>query len=338
MKRLLIALTACAALSALADTIELKSGSVLKGTVKSVSTSEIVFETEDFGEVTIKAENIVKLEDAGVHTLQFNDYSTETKKISVEQGEILADGDKLPEDLKAIDPTAETWHGEVALAYTGTRGNSEGDSGSVEAKLNRRWENDRVKLLAGYYYSRTGTGKNDDRTTTDRWEIEGQEDHFWSSAFYTYLNLKYESDRVADLRARYRAGLGGGYQWLDGYEHEATGTWNFNQEVGVNWVKEEYDVEIEDEKKNGFAALRYAHHLTYNPKWNDQVEIFHNLEYLPEVDQFSKYLIRTDVGISTKIYLDFELLAKIELDYNSKPAAERKKEDVRYIVGLGYKW
>lgn len=338
MKKLLIVLTACAGLTALADTIELKSGSVLKGTVKSVSTSEIVFESEDFGEVTIKAENIVKLEDAGVHTLQFNDYSTETKKISVEQGEILADGDKLPEDVKAIDPTAETWHGEVALAYTGTRGNSEGDSGSVEAKLNRRWEHDRVKLLAGYYYSRTGTGKNDDRTTTDRWEVEGQEDHFWTSAFYSYLNLKYESDRVADLRARYRAGLGGGYQWLDAYVHEATGTWNFNQEVGVNWVKEEYEVEIEDEKKNGFAALRYAHHLTYNPKWNDQVEIFHNLEYLPEVDEFSKYLIKTDIGISTKIYLDFELLAKIELDYNSKPAAERKKEDVRYIVGLGYKW
>lgn len=337
MKKLIIAMTAIAGLTVLADTIELKSGSVLKGTVKSISTSEVVFTSDDFGDVTIKAENIVKLENAGEHVVQFNDFSTEKKTLSIAEGEILADGDKLSADVKAIDPVAETWHGAFSLGYTGAQGNTEESSISIAGNLNRRWESDRLKILGGYYYSRTGTGKGDNTTTTDRWELEGQEDHFWTTAFYSYLNLKYESDRIADLKARYRAGLGGGYQWLDGYVHDATGKWDFNQEFGVNWIMEEYEGDA-DSAKNGFGALRYAHHAKYNPKWNENVEIFHNLEYLPEVDEFSKYLINTDVGISTKIYLDFELLAKVEFNYNSKPANDRKKQDIRYIVGLGYKW
>ncbi len=36
--------------------------------------------------------------------------------------------------------------------------------------------------------------------------------------------------------------------------------------------------------------------------------------------------------------MDFDLLAKIEWDYNSQPSGNRKKSDYRYIVGLGYKW
>ena len=36
--------------------------------------------------------------------------------------------------------------------------------------------------------------------------------------------------------------------------------------------------------------------------------------------------------------MDFDLLAKIEWDYNSVPSVGRKSSDFRYIVGLGYKW
>lgn len=339
MKSALFLLSALLSTTLFAETIHLKSGATLVGKVTGMSREEITFESEDFGEVKIKVEKIDKLEGQADHVVLFNDESRETKTLAVEKGSYLADGDTLKmDDVKSIDPNVETWHGEVNVAYTAARGNTYENSASILAKLNRRWEHDRLNLSAGYYNSRTGASDGDARTTTDRWEIEGQEDHFWSTSLYNYLNLKYESDRVAELLARYRAGLGLGYQWLENYEHQLTGKWNFNQELGVNYIKEEYDGDNDAAKKNGFAALRYAHHLKYNPKWNEDVEFFHNLEYLPEVDEWTKYLVKTDIGISTKIVGNFDLLAKIEFDYNSKPANERKKDDVRYIVGLGYKW
>ena len=59
---------------------------------------------------------------------------------------------------------------------------------------------------------------------------------------------------------------------------------------------------------------------------------------MPEVDEWEKFLAKADIGFTTKLIYDFDLIAKIEWDYNSKPANDRKKDDTRYIVGLGYKW
>lgn len=339
MKATILAMAALLSVCAMGETIELKSGSTLKGKVTAVSRDVITFESEDFGEVKIKVEKIAKLGDQGEHVVQFNDDTKESKKLSIENGAYLADGDVLKmDDVKKIDPTVETWHGEVNLGFTAARGNTYENTANLSAKINRRWEYDRLRIEGGYYNSRTGASNDDARTTTDRWELFGQEDHFWSKAFYNFVNLKYESDRVADLKARYRAGLGLGYQWLEGYVWEDVGKWDFNQELGVDYIKEEYDDDNADSKKDGFAALHYAHHLKYVPAAIDGVEAFHNLEYLPELDEWEKYLVKTDIGFSMKIYGDFTFNAKVELDYNSKPASNRKKEDVRYILGLGYKW
>ena len=112
---------------------------------------------------------------------------------------------------------------------------------------------------------------------------------------------------------------------------------SFNQEIGAAWIRVDYKVKDPDAEKS-YATLRYAHHLKYFPKWNPDIETFHNLEFLPQVDDFDNHLIKADVGITTKIIMDFDLLAKIEWDYNSVPSVGRKSSDFRYIVGLGYKW
>ena len=142
---------------------------------------------------------------------------------------------------------------------------------------------------------------------------------------------------IQDLRSRYRVGLGGGYQWLENAVFESTGKWNFNQELGVNWIKEEYD-NNDDAKKNGYCALRYGHHFGYIPKWWEGIELFHEFEILPEVDEWEKFLAKANVGLSADLVWNFNLLCKFEWEYNSKPANDRKKDDTRYIVGLGYKW
>jgi len=338
MKAMTVALAVLVAGVALADNVYLKSGSVLSGTVAAVSTDEIAFKSDDLGDVKIKLDKIVKLENLGDHAIRYKDYTVETKPLAVADGRFVSNAKPVDmANVKDIDPQAETWHGSLAGAFSAARGNTYENAWSLMANVNRRWEFDRVSGDLGYYYSETGTAGGERQKSTDRWEIEAHHDHFWLPKVYSYENLRYDRDKIAQLDARYRLGLGGGYQWLDGYVQEATGKWNFNQEVGLDYVNEQYE-NNDDAKKGGFAALRYAHHLNYFPKWNPDVEVFHNCEYLPEVDEWEKYLMKANIGFSTKIILDFSLVAKIEWDYNSKPANDRKKSDVRYIVGLGYKW
>ncbi len=339
MKKLpILAAVALVAGFAFADKITLKSGSFLTGTAGEAKNGTLKFVSDDLGEVEIKLENIVKLENAGSHVVKYNDDSTETKTLAVADGKYVADGKPLDmSNVKEIDPAVETWHGSVNVGFLASRGNTYENSGSLVANINRRWEKDRLNGDFGYYYGESGQVGEKSRKTTDRWEAELKHDHFWLPKVYSYEDLRYDRDMMQDLLARYRVGLGLGYQWLEKSAFESTGVWSFNQELGANWIKEEFEGP-NDAKEGGFAALRYAHHLAYVPKWAENIEVFHNAEYLPEVDDWEKFLAKCDLGFTTKLIYDFDLLAKIEWDYNSRPAGNRKRDDLRYIVGLSYKW
>jgi len=331
----------CAALVSactFADKVTLKSGSVLTGEAGLIQDGQLLFKSDDLGAVKIKIESIVTLDKASSHVLQYKDDTRESKVLTIRDGALHDGKGKLDmANVKATDPAIESWHGSVNVGFQAARGNTYENSGSLLANLNRRWEKDRLNIDFGYYYSENGKAGGETVKNTDRWEAELKHDHFWRPKVYHYEDVRYDRDVIQELDARYRVGLGGGYQWLENALFESTGKWSFNQELGVNYIKEEYK-DNPDSKNDGFCALRYAHHLGYVPKWYDNVSVFHNFEILPDVDDWEKFLAKGDVGLSTKIIMDFDLLAKIEWDYNSQPAAGRKKDDLRYIVGLGYKW
>ena len=312
MKRAVFAIAATIAATTFADRIVLKSGSVLTGTGAVVAGDKVKFESDDLGAVEIPADKIASVETA------------DEKKVEVSA---------LPVEEKP----PETWHGSINVAYQSARGNTYKNEASVLANLNRRWDEDRVNFDFGYYYSETGTRKDNREKTTDRWELEGQHDHFWTKSFYSYENARYEEDDIAGLDFRLRLGAGLGYQWLEDAALWSIGTVSFNQELGLAWIRVDYAVRDPDAEIS-YATLRYAHHLKYFPKWNPDLEAFHNFEILPQIDDFDNHLIKADVGFTTKIIMDFDLLAKIEWDYNSMPSVGRKSSDFRYIVGLGYKW
>ncbi len=338
MKKSLLIGAALVAGAAFADKVTLKSGSFLTGEAGLVQEGKLLFKSDDLGEIKIDLANIKSLDAAKSHVLLYKDDSKEEKILTVKDGALWSgDGPLDMSNVKATDPAPETWHGNVNVAFNAARGNAYETSAAVLANVNRRWEKDRLNADFAYYFAENGQVGNETQKTADRWDIEGKHDHFWLTKVYSYENLKWERDMMQDLRARYRVGLGGGYQWLENEVFESTGKWNFNQELGVNWIKEEFE-DNDAAKKDGFCALRYGHHFGYIPKWAENLELFHAFEILPQVDEWEKFIAKGDVGLTTKLIYDFDLLAKIEWEYNSKPSGDRKKEDLRYIVGLGYKW
>lgn len=337
MKKLILTAALVAASVTFADKVYLKSGSYLTGTAGTMQDKKLNFASDDLGDLKIDIDKIAKLESDRKHVVQYNDNTREEMALTVKDGVYTVDEKPLDmSNVKATDPNVETWHGNVALSGMAARGNTIENSYSVLANVNRRWEIDRLNANFGYYYSETGVSGADAQKTTDRYDLEAQHDHFWTGMLYNYENVRWERDKIQELLNRYRVGIGLGLQWFEN-EQIGFGKLSFNQEAGVNWVKEEYD-NNPDEKGDGFAALRYAHHLKFNPDFSDKVEFFHNLECMPEVDDWEKFLANADLGLTVDIGYGFNFLGKIEWDFNSAPANNRKKTDVRYIAGLGYKW
>jgi len=338
MKACALIVAALVAGAAVADKVTLKSGSFLTGEAGLIQDGKLVFKSDDLGELKIELANIKSIDVEKTHRIQYRNGEIEERTLTVKDGELWSGNDKLDmANVKATDPVPETWHGNVNVAFNASRGNTYQNSAAVIANVNRRWEKDRLAVDFGYYYGEDGQSGQETRKNEDRWEVEGKHDHFWLPKVYHFEDLKWERDVIQDLNARYRVGLGGGYQWFENTLFASTGKWSFNQELGVNWIKEEYDGES-DAKDGGFCALRYGHHFAYVPKWVEGFELFHTFEILPEVDEWEKFLAKADVGFTTKLIYNFDLICKFEWEYNSKPANDRKKEDTRFIVGLGYKW
>ena len=335
-KSLVAALAAACALAAAADTLVFKSGSRLEGEVVRMAGGEVTFKSDDVGEVKVSADKLSSIETKEAATVQYNDRSRREGVVAMKDGKYTLNKEELDMgDVKAVNPEEETWHGSVGLSGTATRGNTVGEKATALADVNRRWEKNRLAANFGYYFAQNGTSRYNKEKTEDRIELGAQDDYFWATKVYSYVNGKYERDGINNLRYRYRLGLGMGYQWLDGQTFESTGKWSFNQEVGLTYIKEKYEHTSDDDR----CAFRYAHHAAWAPRWVDKLSFTHNLEYLPDVSDWEEsYLIDADVGCEYALDSAWTLFGKIEWDYNSNPGPHTKKSDFRYTLGVGYKW
>lgn len=330
---------AMAASCALADKVTFKSGAFLTGEADVIRDGKLSFKSDDLGAVEIDIEKIATLESDRDHVIQYTDNSKVTKKLSVSAGEIVVVENggmkKLDmEGVKATDPEEEKWNGSINFSGTATRGNTVGESATFLADASRRWEEDRFTGSIGYFFAQSGDSKQNKQKTVSRFEAQAQEDHFWSTAVYSYLNGKYEFDRIMDLEYRWRLGTGLGYQWFEKQDF-GFGKMSFNQELGLAWVGEKYD----HEKSDDYGAFRYGHHFAWTVAKIDGLDFIHNLEYIPQIDEWQdNYMLDTDVGLTYAFRANWQLIAKTEWDYKSKVGDHTKHSDIRYILGLGYKW
>lgn len=340
--QLMVAALAAAVMagSAYADKVTLKSGSFLTGEAGEFAGDKLKFKSDELGDLEIAVEKIVSLESDKDHVVKYLDGKTETKKVTVANGEMAVneggETKKLDmESVKEVDPEAQAWHGSINGSATLVRGNTVGETASVVGDLSRRWEFDRFTSNGGYYYSASGDSKKDKQKTMQRFELQAQEDHFWNGeTFYTYVNGKYESDRIMDLEYRWRLGAGVGYQWFEDRDF-GFGKSSFNQELGMSYVGEKY----KHLKSDDYGTFRYAHHFKWTIAAVDGLDFAHNFEFLPQVDEWSdNYIIDTDAGITYAFRANWQLIAKVEWDYKKKVGIGVKHSDLRYILGLGYKW
>ncbi|MBQ8113375.1 MAG: DUF481 domain-containing protein [Kiritimatiellae bacterium] len=328
-------LAASCALAVSADTIVFKSGSRLEGEIVSIAGGEIKFKSDDVGTLTIKDEKVASLTTTK-SKVQYKDNTVAEGALAKQNDAYTLAGKPIDmKNVKAVNPEPEKWHGSANLSGSIARGNTRSEKASVVADVNRRWDKDRLAGDFGYYFAQNGTTRDNKEKTEDRIDLGAQFDHFWVTKVYSYVNGRYERDGINNLQYRYRAGTGLGYQWLEKYAHDLTGKWSFNQEAGLTYIKEKYEHESDDDR----CAFRYAHHLSWNPKWLEKLAFTHNFEYLPDVgDWADSYLIDTDVGFAYELAAAWQLMGKFEWDYNSKPGPHTKSSDFRYMLGLGYKW
>lgn len=85
---------------------------------------------------------------------------------------------------------------------------------------------------------------------------------------------------------------------------------------------------------NEYLALRLAYHV--DKKLNNTVSIFHNLAWLPALDDISNCIINADAGIRAQLTGAMFTEFKVVDQFNSQPAPGAEQNDLRFILAVGW--
>jgi putative salt-induced outer membrane protein YdiY len=333
--RVKLAVTGCLflAATAMADTVTLKNGDVLNGTIGQITSTEMKFKSAMLPELIIELKNVEKYQFDAPKVVQPKHADDFTATVTGDSQSVKA-GEQVYSlsQIKSVNPPPEEWKGAVVANFALARGNTNRYTFGVDADAVLRRDNnvndDRTSFGAEYHYGQTGGGPSGTApvTDTDNWLFDAKYDRFWTEKLYGYVNGKVEHDRIALLYYRVSPGVGLGYQWFEGPRL------NFNTEAGFGYVREEYD----DDTSNDYMSVRFAYHL--DSQLSDRVSVFHNVEYLPAIDDPSDYTLNADVGLRATLSGSFFTQFKIEYKRDSQPAAGSLKNDLLYTIGVGWQF
>ncbi|HVU28363.1 MAG TPA: DUF481 domain-containing protein [Verrucomicrobiae bacterium] len=216
-------------------------------------------------------------------------------------------------------PAKFPWVSSISLGLTMTKGNS--DTLLFTAKFltdKKTPDNEYIFDVDGAY------GENDSVENVETLHGSAQWNHLFSDKLYGYLRAEGLHDGIADLDYRVTVGPGIGYYLLK--EKQTT----FSTEGGVSYVYQKLGGE-----DDSYASLRLAEKFEHKFNYHG-VRFWESAEYLPEVDRFQNYLINGEVGIESALSKNLNLQVYVDDNFNSEPAAGRKRNDIKLVSAVSY--
>jgi putative salt-induced outer membrane protein YdiY len=314
----------------LADEVVLKNGDKLTGTIGQIAGGTISFTSPILGALTIKLTDVKSYKTEKPATVQLKNGQTFKSPIVTGTTTQITTADHQTTPLKvvkSVNPPAEKWTGSVVINGALERGNTNNASVGIAANAVLRRDDpvydDRFTLGANYNYLKSGKG-SDATTTTDNWSGLAKYDRFFSTSWYGYVGTGYLHDRIAGIETQVTPGIGTGYQWIE------QPNLNFNTEGGANYVYQDLKGAGVDQT----ADFRLAYHV--DAKLNPTVSIFHDVEFLAPFQDPADYLINADAGIRADLTKNFFSQLKVVYHRNDFPASGFVKDDVSFLLGIGW--
>jgi len=357
MHRCLFALLLCAPSLAAADRVTVK-GTVLEGTVKSISAKEVVMETVyGKGTLTLATEDVTALEtDAPFHVYKADDGTEVGPLVGVTPEAVTLarrDGTRVAipfEDVQAAprDPGPEAswlarrpvdnpwWSGTVDLSWASFDAATHTTALAAGFGVRRERGPDRTRFTASYLRATTREDEDDPGTPdvdeSDK-EITGDElrgflrhEHDLTARVFGFGSLEAEHDGIENLAVRLIPKLGAGYKVVK------TESILFSVDAGFAYVYQRYfggDTE-------SFPALAFGAESDWKLPWLG-ASWRTRLDYLPSIaDPMEDYRLRAETALLIPIVEQLSLRASVVDEYNSQPADEAVANSLTTLLGLSF--
>jgi putative salt-induced outer membrane protein YdiY len=342
--RFLVAwLSLVVALPAAADTLYLRDGSVVRGSLQTLGDGNYRFDTDFAGELEIPQDRVTGVTTDEPHTVTLGDGDELAVRLIYDP----ADGQQLiserfgvralpPQaiaavrDLGAPDPALaaareklarDPWSGRFAFGLAGSSGNS--DSRSINARVEalREINGDRLNLSLRAFRQRDDGNKTEDETI-GRARLERD----FTERFFLFGETEAERDRLENIDLRFRATLGPGYFFLRGDDHELKGR------LGFGYLHEAF---VDGGNESGMVVTFGYDYLLV---WRNWFRFTHQFTVIPQIDDRPSENFRVDSLLGGEFPLGdgslWRLRAEYGHQYDNNPEPGIEELDTAYLLNI----
>lgn len=312
-----------------ADEVQLKNGDRISGTIITMQDKVLTIRTSYAGELSIKWEAVASIStDASVEVGLRDDTFTHGLVRPAEEERLSIEAEKVDEplmfhvdDVETINPPPDyRWKARVDVGVDVEKGNTDKEEYELGVSFLARTEDGRYTLWGEV----DREYKSGERTEDDGRGLL-KYDHFFTNDWYSWLGSYVETDEFKDLNMRLLVGAGPGYQFFE------TPLTNLSVEVGPAGVKEDYDVD-EDQNYAGFTwGIDYDRYFL-----DERVQFFHWQRGIWSLSDTEDIMIYTRTGFRFPLVkgLSAAFQYNWELD-NAVPPGE-DEIDQRILVKLSW--
>jgi putative salt-induced outer membrane protein len=238
-----------------------------------------------------------------------------------------------PLAASAQDKTDGQWRGVAGAALAATSGNSSTQSLSMNVDVARATTADKTALGAFVNYGKSKAGAVS-TTNTNKWAAFGQYDFNLGPRTVAFGRLGLEGDGVADLNLR--TALAGGL----GYKVIATKETQFTVYGGLGYSTDKYDSVKVIGGKAGTSFSRSSVYLAEESshQLSPTVAFKQRLDLFPGLSGDKAVIAKFTAGLNVAMSSTLSLTVALQDNYNSKPAAGQKKNDVALLTGINVKF
>lgn len=213
------------------------------------------------------------------------------------------------------------WQRELSLGYNRSSGNTEISQFSLSFYANRKREEDEITLRLDSFYSSAGQ-----KMDAQRWYgLLRYAFSFWERRWYNFYKLEADHDRFANVDYRLAPSTGIGY-WFSDRED-----WKAMLEAGLGLEYTDYrDQTSNSNEAVFFPRAFFERSLFGKAKLSQELRTYFSLNNLGE------YRWHSETTFSNPITESLSLNIGLINDFDSSPAQDAKKSDIRFISSLSY--
>lgn len=322
--------------STFADTVWLKNGDKISGTLVNKITNKVVIKTTYAGDIKLNWADIRSVDTDQTLLMMLSDGSIISGKlVQDEEGLIVIDSDtNTPlintelEEIQYVNPSKDltgegyVWSGNINLGATFNSGNSDNQNLQANGESIVRGLKNRYTVQGYSYWT-----KDNGQETQNNTRIRGQFDHFFSKKWYSYVKNTMENDRFRDIKLRNNLGVGSGYQFYE------TDQFTLSVEGGLSWIHQDFYEDADSDRGGLHWAVNYNQYL-----FDSFVQAFHRHDVLYTPSAPSQILLYSQTGLRFPFLLGLNATTQLDYNYDSRPADDRNESDTRALFTIGYSW